>query len=67
MTYKGCEIAKTEDTHHKTGQPLYKIEGRYSKPPKRRPYITTLSGAKEWINYQIITWEAVERINGGTR
>jgi hypothetical protein len=54
-TYKGCTITKTgTTTGGHDGKPLrhtFIIEGRLAKG-QERPFITSFSAAREWINTQ---------------
>lgn len=51
MTYRGCTITRTEtttDTPHGIRK-VYAIEGAIDKPAARRPFITSIRAAKEYI------------------
>ena len=55
MTYKGCTITQTEtttDTPHGIRK-VYAIEGAINKPAARRPFITSIRAAKEYIRDKI--------------
>jgi hypothetical protein len=52
MIYKGCTITRTEtttDTPHGVRK-VYAIEGEINKQASQRPFITTISAARYYIN-----------------
>ena len=55
MIYRGCTITQTEittDTPHGIRK-VYAIEGAINKPAARRPFITSIRAAKEYIRDKI--------------
>ena len=52
MEYKGCTITQTEtttDTPHGIRK-VYAIEGAIDKPAGKRPFITSIQAAKDYIS-----------------
>tara|TARA_R100001230_G_C5680719_1_gene187601 strand:- start:782 stop:991 length:210 start_codon:yes stop_codon:yes gene_type:complete len=54
MTYKGCTITRAPawDTPHGIRK-VYAIEGAVDKPAARRPYLTSIRAAKEYISHRV--------------
>ena len=50
--HKGCTIVRTEAVCLNDGRRLYQITGRLAKEAGRRPFLTTLLDAREWIDQQ---------------
>jgi hypothetical protein len=65
ITYKGCTISRTNTTttvRRRIGNslrtyeayvPLYEVEGTVTKPHGRRPFLTSIMEAKEYISDEI--------------
>lgn len=49
MRYKQHLIYRSNSYHATLLKPLYGIEGRHNKEPGRRPFITSIADAKQWI------------------
>jgi hypothetical protein len=51
IAYKGCGIWRSSAMTSIGNQYryLYSINGRHSKPAEKRPFLTSIKSAKEWI------------------
>lgn len=58
MIYRECQILKTTVQHADSGKPLYDINGRLSKAAARRPFLSSVEEAKEWIDTELTADEA---------
>lgn len=50
MKHNGTDIIKSDQVHANSGQPLYALEGGIDKPAAKRPFLTSVEAARDYID-----------------